>query len=96
MQLFGNMLATRTRHLSILQNPPTKNPRLFAAMVCSVSLASIFVYVPAFQTAIGTYPIPAQYWFMPIPLGLFILLCDEVRKLIIRRFPDSLIAKAAW
>ena len=96
MQLFGNMLATRTRHLSIFQHPPTKNPRLFAAMVVSVSLAALFVYVPAFQSAIGTYPIPAQFWFIPIPLGLFILLSEEVRKFLVRRFPNSFLAKAAW
>jgi len=96
MQLFGNMLATRNRHKSIFQNPPWKNPRLFAAMAVSICIAALFVYVPIFQSSIGTYPIPPQYWFYPIPCGFLMLALDELRKFLIHRFPRSFLARMAW
>ena len=96
MQLFGNLHATRLRHLSFFQQPPYKNPRLFLAMAVSISFAALFVYTPGIQSAIGTYPIPAEYWFIPIPFGVFILICDEIRKLIIRVYPQSVLARVAW
>ena len=96
MQIFGNLWATRNRHLSLYHNPPWNNPRLFAAMVVSIAFAAFFVYVPIFQTSIGTYPIPAQYWFYPIPCGFSLIILDELRKYIVRGYPNSFLAKAAW
>jgi len=96
MQICGNMWATRNRHLSLYHNPPWTNPRLFAAMVVSISFAAIFVYGPALNTALGTSPIPAQYWFYPIPCGFCLVLLDEIRKYFVRRYPESWLARAAW
>jgi sodium/potassium-transporting ATPase subunit alpha len=95
MQL-GNLLATRTRKLSIFQQSPLKNPSMFPAMLASICAAVIMVYVPFFQSVFDTYPIPWLYWFLPIPFAAALLLLDEVRKLLVRIYPQSLIATLAW
>lgn len=96
MQIFGNLMSTRTRYVSIFQQPPYRNPRIFGAWCISLSCAAIIMYVPFFNNIIGTYPIPAQYWFIPLPGALIIIVADECRKGIVRNRPNSWIAKAAW
>ncbi|KAI8575989.1 hypothetical protein K450DRAFT_258839 [Umbelopsis ramanniana AG] len=95
-----NALSVRTRTRSILQaNPlwgPNKNLYLFAAFCGSLCIALIILYVPVFNTVLGTSPIPVKYWFTPFGWGFAILLVDETRKLIVRSYPASFIARMAW
>ncbi|KAI8363918.1 hypothetical protein BD560DRAFT_373551 [Blakeslea trispora] len=97
---WGNVLATRTRRLSIAQaNPlwgPNKNLWLFAAMIGSLAIALIILYVPVFNIYLGTSPIPVKFWFIPFGWAALIISMDEGRKLLARKFPHSLIGKLAW
>src|ERR1700733_5548056 len=90
----------RTRTRSILQaNPlwgPNKNLYLFAAFCGSLCIALIILYVPVFNDVLGTSPIPVKYWFIPFGWGAAILMVDEIRKLLVRTYPNSLIARIAW
>ncbi|KAG6270172.1 hypothetical protein E4U48_003985 [Claviceps purpurea] len=100
MQWF-NLMATRTRRLSILQHPPlfnkaTANWYLFPAILFALCMAIIWLYIPAIQTALGTAAVPVEYWFLPFTFGLFIILIDELRRAWVRRWPEGYIAKAAW
>lgn len=100
MQWF-NLLATRTRHLSIFQQPPlfnkqTQNVYLFIAMTIALGFALFFIYIPVFQTIFLTAPIPVEYYFIPMGLGLGMLMLDEVRKLLVRTYPKGILAKLAW
>ncbi|BFZ56820.1 hypothetical protein PYCC9005_003868 [Savitreella phatthalungensis] len=100
MQLF-NLLATRTRRLSILQQPPiilkrSRNYYLFAGMVFTFVILFIFNYIPALQSAILSADIPAFAFFTPMAFGLAILLMDESRKAFVRARPHSFAAKLAW
>lgn len=54
------------------------------------------LYVPFFNNVFQTAPIPLEFWFIPIPLAIGMLLMDETRKLIVRSYPKSFIAKIAW
>jgi len=97
---FGNLLAVRTRTRSVFQqNPlsgPTANPYLFAAMLASLVISLLIVYLPVFHDIFQTRPIPVQFWFWPIPWAILILCADEIRKLIVRKFPRSIVARLAW
>ncbi|KAL4893613.1 hypothetical protein BDV59DRAFT_193080 [Aspergillus ambiguus] len=100
MQFF-NLLAIRTRKLSIFQQPPilnreTQNLLLFPAMVFALCIVFIFCYIPGLQNSIGTTTIPAENFFLPVAFGLGLLILDEGRKYCIRRWPKSFIAKVAW
>ncbi|KAI9330674.1 calcium ATPase transmembrane domain M-containing protein [Zopfochytrium polystomum] len=97
---FGGVLATRNRVVSILTSNPLWGPRrnLFIplGMTFTFGFALMNVFTPGIQTVFATAPIPTQFWFIPIGLGLGVLLMDELRKLVARSFPGSVVAKAAW
>ncbi|KAK8125652.1 uncharacterized protein PG998_001411 [Apiospora kogelbergensis] len=100
MQWF-NLMAIRTRRWSIFQHPPafnkaTQNLALFPAIAFALVMAIFWLYVPVFQKQLGTSMVPAEHYFLPMAFGMFILFMDEGRKFMIRKYPNGLLAKAAW
>ncbi|KAI1262637.1 hypothetical protein F5Y18DRAFT_396864 [Xylariaceae sp. FL1019] len=100
MQWF-NLLAVRTRRWSIFQHPPafnkkTQNLYIFPAILFSLSMAILWLYIPQLHSILGTLPVPVEFWFLPFAFGSFILLFDEMRKFFVRKYPRSFIAKMAW
>ncbi|KAI5467951.1 hypothetical protein BGZ63DRAFT_399485 [Mariannaea sp. PMI_226] len=97
---WGNILAVRNRRMSIVQsNPiigPKRNPWLLLSMLISLVFAIFVTEVPGIQNLFDTASVPIEFWFIPLPLGLGILVVDEIRKLIVRRYPKSILAKIAW
>lgn len=97
---FGNLLSIRTRRRSIFQsNPfsgPTKNLYLFGAMFISLITMLVILYVPFFNNVFNTRPIPVKFYFIPLGFAAFILIMDEIRKLLIRTYPKSFLDKLAW
>lgn len=100
MQWF-NLLATRTRRLSIFQHPPafnreTQNLYLFPAIAFALCMAIFWCYIPQLQTVLETSKVPVEYFFLPAAFGLGILFLDEARKWCVRRWSGGLLAKTAW
>ncbi|KAF7727226.1 hypothetical protein EC973_007924 [Apophysomyces ossiformis] len=97
---WGNVLSTRTRRLSLVQaNPlwgPNRNLYLFGAMLASLSIALIILYVPVFNVYLGTSPIPVKFWFIPFGWAAMIMVADETRKYLARTYPNSLFGRMAW
>lgn len=100
MQWF-NVMALRTRRLSIFQHPPvlnkkTRNLYLFPAILFTVVIIFIFCYIPSVQNVIASAELPVAHWFLPMAFGLGLLCLDELRKCAVRRWPKGLLAKLAW
>ncbi|KAF5859084.1 hypothetical protein ETB97_003326 [Aspergillus alliaceus] len=100
MQWF-NLMAIRTRRLSIFQHPPafnkdTQNLLLFPAIAFALCMAVFWLYVPAFQEVLDTSSVPVEHYFLPAAFGLGILCLDELRKAAVRRWPTGILAKCAW
>jgi sodium/potassium-transporting ATPase subunit alpha len=97
---WGNILAVRNRRLSIVQADPVtkkrRNPWLVLSMLISLAIAIFVTEVPGIQTLFGTASVPIEFWLIPIPLALGILVMDEIRKLLVRLFPNGPLAKIAW
>lgn len=96
-----NLMAVRTRHLSIFQHPPafkkeTQNLLLFPAILLTLGVAVIWLYIPQLQVVLNTSGIPVENYFLPAALGLGLLCLDEGRKACVRRWPHSLLGKMAW
>lgn len=97
---WGNILSVRNKRMSILQADPVRkqrrNPWLPIAMAVSLAIAVFVTEVPGFHTLFDTAPVPIEFWLIPLGLALGVLLMDELRKLIVRVFPKSIVAKIAW
>ncbi|KAK4685419.1 hypothetical protein P7C73_g4728, partial [Tremellales sp. Uapishka_1] len=97
---WGNLLATRTRRLSIFQqNPffgPKRNLWIPPAMVTSVGLLFFLSYVPFFQRIFGTRGVPVEHIFLPFVFALGILFMDEARKFWVRKYPKGVLGRMAW
>lgn len=94
-------MAVRTRRWSIFQHPPafnkaTQNLWLFPAIIFALLMAIFWLYVPVFQAVLGTTVVPVEHYFLPFAFGMCILLIDEARKYMVRKYPHGLIAKCAW
>ncbi|CAG8503184.1 9336_t:CDS:1 [Paraglomus brasilianum] len=100
MQVFGNIFATRTRYLSLIQHSPiakqSKNYYLFGAQVGSIAIASFLVYAPMINDSLHTRPVPAQFWFIPLGFAAAIIAVDETRKFFVRRQSPAFFHKIAW
>ncbi|KAJ4129766.1 hypothetical protein NW768_006735 [Fusarium equiseti] len=100
MQWF-NLMATRTRRLSIFQHPPlfnrdTQNWYLFPAIIFSLVMAIFWLYIPPLRPVLGTTAVPVEHWFLPFAFGTFQLLLDEGRKFAVRKWPSSVLGRMAW
>jgi sodium/potassium-transporting ATPase subunit alpha len=100
MQWF-NLMAIRTRHLSIFSHPPvgkkeTRNILIFPAIVFALAIAFIFCHIPGLQGVATSAQVPVEYWFFPVAFGLGLLTIDEGRKAAVRRWPGGWVAKCAW
>ncbi|KAG8712443.1 hypothetical protein FRC11_000131 [Ceratobasidium sp. 423] len=93
---WGNLLATRSRKLSIFQHKPSGNWYIFPAMICALVIGIFFSYVPFFQKTFLTRGVPVEHYFLPVAFGLGLLLLDETRKFMVRKYPNGVLAKLAW
>ncbi|PIL32102.1 transporter [Ganoderma sinense ZZ0214-1] len=93
---WGNLFATRGRKLSIVQHTPMSNPWVFPAAALALCIGIFFHYVSWFQKVFQTRPIPVEFFFIPISFGVGLLVLDEMRKLIVRQYPKSIVARLAW
>ncbi|KAI0650281.1 calcium ATPase transmembrane domain M-containing protein [Trametes meyenii] len=97
---YGGLLAVRNRRVSILQSNPLWGPRrnlvVLIGMVATALIAVVNLYGPGLQKVFGTAPIPGMFWGIPFAFALGIFIIDEIRKLLVRNYPESIVAKMAW
>ncbi|KAG7443333.1 calcium ATPase [Guyanagaster necrorhizus] len=98
MQWF-NLLATRTRRLSLFQQNPfgskTRNLFIFPAMAAALVIACFFSYIPWFQRVLSTRGVSVEFFFLPIAYGIGMLFLDEARKWWNRMRLSSFLARIA-
>ncbi len=89
MQIFGNVLSTRTHVRSFFGTIPffkaNRNIWIFLAQGLSMVILLITVYVPFFNRLFNTRPIPAEFFMLPIACSILLFSLDELRKLCVRR-----------
>lgn len=95
LQIF-NLNSVRNKRLSILQRGPQTNKWLWVFPLFSVGIAIFVTEVPGIQSLFGTASVPIKHWLLPIPLGVGLLVMDELRKLAVRGWPNGPVARVAW
>ncbi|KAH0577254.1 Sodium/potassium-transporting ATPase alpha chain [Spironucleus salmonicida] len=94
---FAHALISRTRLNSIFQQGVFSNPVLLAGLLAQLVVASVVIYVPFCNTALGSRPIGWFSWAVCAPFAVFMLVYDELRKLALRRKgPDSLFFRLMY
>lgn len=91
MQFF-NLLVVRSRYISLFQNLSWRLLIIFPIF------ASTFIWtnIPAIKKALVSGTVPVEYYFISMGFGLVLVAFDETRKLIVRNYPKSFVAKMAW
>ncbi|CAF0799494.1 unnamed protein product [Adineta ricciae] len=99
LQMF-NFFATRTRYASIFQQNPIWGERRnlygLGGIAASVVVQLILTQVSWFNQIFSTAPVPVKYVLPAVGFGSLWLVIDELRKLCIRRYPHSVVARIAW
>ncbi|EIW79754.1 calcium ATPase transmembrane domain M-containing protein [Coniophora puteana RWD-64-598 SS2] len=97
---WGGLMAARNRRVSILTSNPLWGPRknlvIIPSMITTILIAIVNFYGPGLQHVFATAPIPGIFWGLPFAFALGIVIFDEARKLVVRTYPKSFIAKIAW
>lgn len=100
IQQYFDLLALRTRRLSLFQQWPFGgkgcNMWILPAVAASFSCAILLSYIPPIQHVFLTDSIPVEHFFLPMAFGVVTLSLDELRKLAVRTYPKSRLAKLAW
>ncbi|MFE7752638.1 cation transporting ATPase C-terminal domain-containing protein [Streptomyces sp. NPDC057428] len=80
--------AVRTQRASLRSIGVTTNRYLLAAIASDILLVAIFVYTPAFQSPLGTAPLPASTLLLLLPYPFIVWGADELRRYLIRRHTE--------
>ncbi|XP_053546839.1 potassium-transporting ATPase alpha chain 2-like [Bombina bombina] len=91
-----NTLIRKTRRNSIFTRNFFRNKIIFIGILSQVAIAVFFFYCPGMEEALHFMPLRVQYWFVCIGYAGFVLVYDELRKLLIRTFPGSWIDRELY
>jgi sodium/potassium-transporting ATPase subunit alpha len=97
---FFNFFATRTQYTSILNHNPLygkgQNLYVFGAMIISIVIQLFFTKIYWFNDKLGTGQVPVKYVLPTLGFGMLWLIIDELRKLHVRKYPRSFVARISW
>jgi len=82
----GNLFAQRTERNSVFRIGLFSNRLVWVGIATELTLISLIVYVPLFQGFIGTAAFPLKNWLFLFAWTPSLLLADELRKALLRRW----------
>ncbi|ERE72876.1 sodium/potassium-transporting ATPase subunit alpha-2-like isoform 1 [Cricetulus griseus] len=85
---WADLIICKTRRNSVFQQG-MKNKILIFGLLEETALAAFLSYCPGMGVALRMYPLKVTWWFCAFPYSLLIFIYDEVRKLILRRYPGG-------
>ncbi|CAF0772610.1 unnamed protein product [Adineta ricciae] len=100
MMQFFNLLSSRTRYVSFFQHNPFygkgKNLTVIFGILFSTCVGLVITLIPWLNHIFKTHPVPVRFVCPALGFGTALFLLDELRKYLVRRFPNSFLAKMAW
>lgn len=85
----GNVLACRTSKQSIFKTSLKHNKWIVIGIAAQLSVLAILIYVPLMQDFFGTSALVFSDWVFLLSLAVIVVLAEEVRKFLSRRFSKS-------
>ncbi|XP_059740739.1 sodium/potassium-transporting ATPase subunit alpha-4 isoform X3 [Bos taurus] len=92
---WADLIICKTRRNSIFQQG-MKNKILIFGILEETILAAFLSYTPGMDVALRMYPLKITWWFCATPYSLLIFVYDEIRRLIIRRYPGGWVEKETY
>eukprot|EP01132_Coremiostelium_polycephalum_P006007 gene6007-7483_t len=83
----GAALSCKTRKISVFERL-FNNTVFNIGIIFMVSLAVVIVHVPGLQDFFGCSVVNYKYWLLPLPFAFLLIAVNEIRLLIIRRYPE--------
>jgi magnesium-transporting ATPase (P-type) len=80
-----NGFLCRSERESIFRQDPFSNPLMLWGVAIEMVLILVIVYLPAGHAVFATAPLPAAVWLFIVPFVVFMLVAEELRKLLVRR-----------
>jgi len=88
-----NALNALSEDGSLLQMPPWANPYLLLAMVVSIGLHIMILYVPVFAAVFSIVPLTYNDWVLVMAFSSPVILIDEILKMFGRAYQRKELAK---
>mmetsp|Transcript_9645 Transcript_9645/g.24917 ORF Transcript_9645/g.24917 Transcript_9645/m.24917 type:complete len:1066 (-) Transcript_9645:13-3210(-) len=88
-----NALNALSEDGSLLQMPPWANPYLLLAMLVSIGLHFVILYIPVFAAVFSIVPLTYNDWVVVMAFSFPVILIDEVLKCFGRAFARAELAK---
>ncbi|XP_069031786.1 sodium/potassium-transporting ATPase subunit alpha-3-like isoform X2 [Embiotoca jacksoni] len=85
---WADVIICKTRRNSVFQQGMT-NKILIIGIIEETVLAMFLSYCPGMDVALQMYPLKFSWWFCAVPYSCIIFTYDEVRKLLIRKYPGG-------
>uniref|UniRef100_A0A4W4FZU8 Sodium/potassium-transporting ATPase subunit alpha n=1 Tax=Electrophorus electricus TaxID=8005 RepID=A0A4W4FZU8_ELEEL len=92
---WADLIICKTRRNSVFQQG-MRNKILIFGLFAETALAAFLSYCPGMDVALRMYPLKLFWWFCALPYSLLIFVYDEVRKLILRRYPGGWVEKETY
>nr|XP_003230846.2 PREDICTED: sodium/potassium-transporting ATPase subunit alpha-2 [Anolis carolinensis] len=92
---WADLIICKTRRNSVFQQG-MKNKILIFGLLEETALAAFLSYCPGMGVALRMYPLKVTWWFCALPYSLLIFIYDEVRKLLLRRYPGGWVEKETY
>jgi magnesium-transporting ATPase (P-type) len=82
----GDVIACRTSKQSVFRASLAKNKWIIWGIIAQLSILAVLLYVPLLQQVFGTTGLGVKDWLYLVSLAVIVILAEEVRKLVVRRF----------
>ena len=92
----GNAFACRSGHQASWRLPFASNPLLLIGILVEAALLLLLVYAPPLQTVFGLAPLGIKHWLLLATFGPLLLVCEECRKAVCRRFSRDARGNPQW
>ncbi|XP_053353006.1 sodium/potassium-transporting ATPase subunit alpha-1b [Clarias gariepinus] len=92
---WADLIICKTRRNSVFQQG-MKNKILIFGLFEETALAAFLSYCPGMDVALRMYPLKPNWWFCAFPYSLLIFIYDEIRKLILRRYPGGWVERETY
>ncbi|MBN3272866.1 AT1A1 ATPase, partial [Polyodon spathula] len=82
------LIICKTRKNSLFQQGMKNNVLIFGLFE-ETALAAFLSYCPGTDVALRMYPLKPTWWVCAVPYAVIVFIYDEIRKVIIRRYPGG-------